>query len=229
MSDGPETQRIEKLRSAARESISMGDIAHASHMSFRLGEALERRGEREGAESAYRQSVVLSRQVGEDDPELMLAAFTSLFHFLAPSEESFSLAQEMAGNLINRDEMYHPMRAAEAAYHWAVTELAFAEVTPHRIDHVIEGIARTAIEALNDVCFHNIGQALQRRVAEALRRVGRGTEAEEWQAAADKYEDWDEAMDQVIPGHVHLWDIRFSLSGRDGARDADHIGAGERQ
>lgn len=212
MSNDYTAERVDKFRAEVQESVESGDIAHASHTSFRLGGLLEKLGDREGAESAHRDAVVLARQVDGRDPELVLAAFTSLFHFLSPSEESITLAQEMAGHLINRDDIYHPMRAAEAAYHWAVAELAYAEVTPHRIDHVVEGIARTAIDALDDVCFHRIGQVLQQRVAEALRHVGRVGEADEWQAKASRYANWDEDMDQVIPGHVHLWDIRFALS-----------------
>lgn len=75
-------------------------------------------------------------------------------------------------------------------------------------------IARQAITMLDDICFHGMGQDLQRRVAELLRLVGRDTEADQWQADADRYDDWDVFMEQEIPGHVHLWDIRIALSDR---------------
>ena len=39
----------------------------------------------------------------------------------------------------------------------------------------------------------------------------------QWQADADAYEDWEDFMEQQIPGHVHLWDIRFDAP--DGAGD----------
>ncbi|OMC05692.1 hypothetical protein A5733_18610 [Mycobacterium sp. NS-7484] len=204
-------EKAVELRAAVDESMAEGELAHASHMSFRLGETLEDLGDREDAESAYRQAVVLAREVDADDPELVLAAFVSLIHFLSPSEESVTLAQEMAGYLIDRRDMYHPMRAADAAYHCAIAELNFAEVAPHRMDHAIDEIAGTAIKMLDEVCFHGRSQALQRLVADVLRSAGRDSEAESWQADADKYEDWGSFMEQQIPGHVHLWDIRFDL------------------
>ncbi|CDP88732.1 hypothetical protein BN975_04575 [Mycolicibacterium farcinogenes] len=141
-----------------------------------------------------------------------MAAFISLIHFLSPSAESVTLAQEMAANLIDRKEMYHPMRAADAAYHCAIAELRFAELSPHRVDHAIDAITRPTITMLDDICFHGNSQALQRLAAEVLRSVGRDTEADEWQADADKYEDWSVFMEQEIPGHVHRWDIRIDLS-----------------
>ncbi len=121
-----------------------------------------------------------------------------------------ALAHEMASNLIERDEMYHPMRAADAANCWAIAELKFAEVETHRVDHAIDGIARPAIDMLDDICFHDKSQALQRLVADLLRSAGRDADADQWQADADKYEDWEMFMEQEIPGHVHLWDIRFA-------------------
>lgn len=208
----PPPDHAAELRAAAEAAVETGDLARASHTSFRLGEALEESGDRDAAESAYRQAVVFARQVDAADPELMLAAFCSLINFLAPSEESIALAAEMAANLIERDEMYHPMRAAEAAYHWAVAELKFAEIIPSRADHVIDGIVRQAAEMLDDICLHEKSQALQRHVAAVLSTIGRGAEADEWQAEADRYEDWEWFMDQQIPGHVHLWDIRIDLS-----------------
>ncbi|MDH6194436.1 tetratricopeptide (TPR) repeat protein [Mycobacterium frederiksbergense] len=208
----PPAMRAAELRAVMDESMEAGELAHASHLSFLLGGALEELDDLEGAESAYRRAVALAREVDASDPELMLAAFDSLINFLAPSEESVTLAQEMAANLIERREMYHPMRAAEAAYHWAVAELKFAEVAQHRVDHAIDGIARQAIEMLDGICFHGMTQALQRRVADVLRSAGRDVEADRWQADADKYEDWEWFMDQEIPGHVHLWDIRGDLS-----------------
>lgn len=207
-------EQAAELRAVVDESLASGDLAHASHMCFRLGETLEDLGDHENAESAYRQAVVLAREVDANDAELMLAAFTSLIHFLSPSVESVTLAQEMATNLIDRKEMYHPMRAAEAAYHCAIAELKFAEVNPHRVDHAIDAIARPTIEMLDEICFHDRTQALQGLVAEVLRAAGRDVEADQWQADADTYEDWTECMEQEIPGHVHLWDIRFALSDR---------------
>lgn len=62
-----------------------------------------------------------------------------------------------------------------------------------------------------DINFHGNSQALQRLAAEVLRSVGRGAEAHHWQAEADKYEDWEMFMEQQIPGHVHLWDIRIDV------------------
>lgn len=104
--------------------------------------------------------------------------------------------------------MYHPMRAAEAAYWCASAELALAEVEPHRPDHAVNGAARTVIEAADAMCFHDRSQALQHCVADILRGAGRTVEAAQWQAEADRYEDWEWFADQQIPGHVHLWDIR---------------------
>ncbi|GAS92470.1 hypothetical protein [Mycolicibacterium brisbanense] len=204
-------ERAGELRANVDEAMATGDLADASHAGFRLGETLEELNDREGAESAYRRAVVLARQVDADDPELMLAAFSSLIHFLSPSEESVALAQEMVANLIDRRETYHPMRAADAAYHWAIAELKFAEVAQHRMDHAIDGVARQAIEMLDGICFHKGSQKLQRVVAGVLRSAGRDSEADQWQADADKYEDWEWFMEQEIPGHVHLWDIRIDL------------------
>lgn len=217
----PPAVQAAELRAAVDTALENGELAHASHMSFRLGEVLENLEDREGAESAYRQAVALAREVDANDPELMLAAFRSLTEFLPPSEESITLAQEMAANLIERHEMYHPMRAAEAAFTWAVAELRFAEVAPHRVDHAIDGIARQAIDMLDDICFHDKAQALQRLIADVLRSAGRAVEADQWQADADKYEDWEWFMQQEIPGHVHLWDIRIDLS--DGAGENESV------
>jgi tetratricopeptide (TPR) repeat protein len=178
-------EQAAELRAMVDVSMESGDLAHASHMSFRLGETLEDLGDLENAESAYRQAVVLAREVDASDPELMLAAFASLIHFLSPSEESVALAEEMAANLIDRKEMYHPMRAAEAAYHCAIAELEFAEVNPHRVDHAMDAIARPTIKMLDDICFHERSQALQRLAAEVLRGVGRDVEADQWQADAE--------------------------------------------
>jgi hypothetical protein len=190
------THRAAELRSAVDESMETGNLAHASHLSFRHGETLEELEDQAGAESAYRRAVALAREVDVRDPELMLAAFSALIHFLSPSEESVALAQEMAANLIDREEMYHPMRAADAAYNWAIAELKFAEVTPHRVDHAIDGVTQQAIEMLDGVCFHDKSQTLQRLVAGVLRNTGRDVEAGQWQADADKYEDWSAFMDQ---------------------------------
>lgn len=96
---------------------------------------------------------------------------------------------------------------AESAYRQAV---ALARQV------AIEGIARQAIGMLDEICMHDLGQALQRHAADTLRCVGRDVEADQWQAEADTYEDWSAFMDQQIPGHVHLWDIRFDLSARPG-------------
>lgn len=142
------------------------------------------------------------------DPELLLHTFWSLIDFLPPSEESVSLAKEMASNLIERREMYHPMRAADAAYRLALAELDFAEIAPQHLDSAIDGSTRQAIEMLDGVCFHGKSQELQRWAAAVLRAVGRDTDADSWRAAADRYEDWEWFTDQPIPGHVHLWDIR---------------------
>lgn len=214
-------ERATELRTAVDEYTESGDIARASQVCTDLGDILDKLGDRDGAESAHRQAVALARQVDAAMPELVLWAFRSLIDFLTPSEESITLAQEMAANLIERDEMYHPMRAADAAYHWAVAELRFAQVAQHRVDHAIDGVARQAIAMLEDICFHAKGQELRRHVAELLRCAGRHAEGDQWQADADRYEDWSVVMDQEIPGHVHLWDIRIDLSA---AREAttDH-------
>lgn len=207
----PPDVRVAELHAAVDKSTESGNIAYACQASIELGEVLEELDDRDGAESAYRQAVALARLVDADMPELMLWAFRPLVDFLAPSEESVALAQEMAANLIERDEMYHPMRAADAAFYWAVAELKFAEATPHRVDHAIDGITRRAIEMLDEICFHDKGQILQRLAADVLGSVGRNVEADHWRAQADQYEDWEMFMEQQIPGHVHLWDIRFDL------------------
>lgn len=208
----PPADPAAELRAAADEAMEEGDLAHASHMSFRLGEVLKESGDSGGAESALRKAVALARQVDAADPELMLAAFSSLIFFLAPSEESIALAAEMAKHLLNRDEMYHPMRAAETAWVWARAELEYAEVVPHRLDHVIDGIVGQALDMLDDICLHEVAQQLRHQVATALRTAGRQAEADEWCVEADKYGIWERFSDQQIPGHVHLWDIRYDTS-----------------
>lgn len=201
-----------ELRAAADAAMEEGDLAHASHMSFRLGEVLAESGDRGGAESAFRRAVALARQVDAADPELMLAAFSALIEFLAPSEETIALAAEMADHLLNRDEMYHPVRAAETAWVWARAEIDYAEVVPDRLDHVIDGIVRQALDMLDGICFHEVAQQLRHRVAAALCTTGRAVEADEWCAEADKYGIWERFSDQEIPGHVHLWNIRVDNS-----------------
>jgi tetratricopeptide (TPR) repeat protein len=208
----PLEEQAADLRAAVDVSMEGGRIVHAAELCIDLGEILAELDDVDGAESAYRQAVALAREVDTAMPELMLWTFRRLIEFLAPSEESITLAQELAANLIEREEMYHPMRAGDAAFHWAVAELKFAEVARHRVDHAIEGVARQAIEMLDEICMHDSGQALQRHVADTLRCVGRDVEADQWQAEADKYEDWSAFMEQQIPGHVHLWDIRIDLS-----------------
>ncbi|MEW2483334.1 hypothetical protein AB0876_27480 [Mycobacterium sp. NPDC049093] len=212
----PLDEQAADLRAAVDASMERGHIVHAAERCIDLGDILTELDDLDGAESAYRQAVALARQVDADMPELMLWTFRKLIEFLAPSEESITLAQELAANLIERDEMYHPMRAADAAFHWAVAELRFATVAHHRVDHTIEGIARQAIGMLDEICMHDLGQALQRHAADTLRCVGRDVEADQWQADADRYEDWSAFMDQQIPGHIHLWDIRLDASARAG-------------
>ena len=70
----PPADQAAELRAAADAAIETGDLARASHMSFGLGATLEELGDRDAAESAYRQAVVFARQVDAADPELMLAA-----------------------------------------------------------------------------------------------------------------------------------------------------------
>lgn len=202
------SERIADLRVELDEQLSTGRLDLASHLSTQLGSAFEELGDQDEAESAYRQAVVLARQY-DRDPELLLHTFWSLIDFLPPSEESVSLAKEMASNLIERREMYHPMRAADAAYRLALAELDFAEIAPQHLDSVIDGSTRQAIDMLDGVCFHGKSQELQRWAAAVLRAVGRHTEADGWRAAADGYEDWEWFTDQQIPGHVHLWDLRY--------------------
>lgn len=204
-------ERVAELRAALEWSVESGYLAHAAGVAVDLGSALAELDDRDGAESAYRQAVAFARQVDADQPDLMLWAFRSLIDFLAPSEESITLAEEMADNLIDRREMFHPMRAAEAAYHWAVAELRFTEVAQHRVEHAVDGIARRAVEALDCVCLHDMSQALQYQVADVLGRLGRDAEADLWQAEADKYGDCSEFMENQIPGHVHLWDIHIDV------------------
>lgn len=202
-------ERIAKLQTELDQRLAGGRLDLASHLSVQLGAAHEESGDNDEAESAYRYAVVLARQVDARDPELLLHTFWSLIDFLPPSEESLALAQEMASNLIERKEMYHPMRAADAAYRLAIAELEFAEIAPHHMDSAIDGSTRQALEMLDGVCLHSKSQELQRWAAAVLRAVGRDADADIWRAAADQYEDWDITTEQVIPGHVHLWDIRY--------------------
>ena len=202
------SERIADLRVEMDEHLISGRLNLASHLSTQLGAAYEEFGDLDEAESAYRSAVVLARQVDAHDPELLLHTFWALIDFLPPSEESVARAKEMASNLIERREMYHPMRAADAAYRLALAELDFAEIAPQHMDSAIDGSTREAIEMLDGVCFHDKSQELQRWVAAVLRAVGRDTEADHWRSAADRYEDWEWFTDQQMPGHVHLWDIR---------------------
>ncbi|TXI53376.1 MAG: hypothetical protein E6Q55_35220 [Mycolicibacterium mageritense] len=203
------TERIADLQTELDKRLADGRLDLASHLSVQLGAAHEESGDNDEAESAYRYAVVLARQVDARDPELLLHTFWSLIDFLPPSEETLALAREMASNLIERKEMYHPMRAADAAYRLAIAELDFAEIAPQQMDSAIDGSTRQAIEMLDGVCLHGKSQELQRWTAAVLRAVGRDADADIWRAAADQYEDWDITTEQVIPGHVHLWDIRY--------------------
>ncbi|RUP30404.1 MAG: hypothetical protein EKK51_17155 [Mycolicibacterium sp.] len=203
------TERIADLQTEMDEHLASGRLDLASHLSVQLGAAHEELGDNDEAESAYRYAVVLARQVDARDPELLLHTFWSLIDFLPPSEESVALAREMASNLIERKEMYHPMRAADAAYRLAIAELDFAETAPQHLDSAIDGSTRQAVEMLDGVCLHDKTQELQRWAAAVLRAVGRDSDADTWRAAADRYDDWEWFTDQQIPGHVHLWDIRY--------------------
>lgn len=200
------------LRLEAEQAIADGDLARGSYLCVRLGEIFEADGDSEGAESAFRQAVVLARQVDADDPELMLVAFVNLSDFLAPSDESVALAGELTANIIDRREMYHPMRAADAAYYQVNVMLQLAEIDPSRICEVLE-VAKNAVKMCDDVCFHNMAQDIQRKVAATLNVLGCDAEASQWQAEADKYKDWAVFMNQEIPGHVHLWNIHPSGMG----------------
>lgn len=94
------------------------------------------------------------------DAELLLHTFWALIDFLPPSEESVALAKEMASNLIERREMYHPMRAADAAYRLALAELDFAEIAPRHMDSAIDGSTRRSDGSLTVYYFHDKSQEL---------------------------------------------------------------------
>lgn len=205
----PAEQRAAELQAEVTRFTESGRPDHAARMGLQLGELLDGLGDAEGAESAYRRAVALARQADATDPEAFLAAFAALSTFLTPSEESVALAHEAAQNLLNRDEMYHPMRAAEATHLLAVAELTAAEHAPDRVDHIIDGIVRPAMATADDACLHGIAQDLQRQVAALLHKLGRLDDAARWQAEADRYEPWEFFSEQEIPGHVHLWDIRM--------------------
>lgn len=162
----PLDEQVTALRTSIDRSVESGDLASASKLSIDLGELLEKLDDHGGAESACRQAVALARQVDAAMPEITLWAFRALVHFLPPSLETITLAREMATNLIERDDMYHPMRAADAAYCWATAELEFAEVSPERVDHAVNGVARQAVEMLDGVCFHDKGQIFRCRLVE---------------------------------------------------------------
>lgn len=209
----PTPQEVaDRLRAETEEAMAAGDIAHASHLCFRLGDHLVERADRAGAESAYRRAVVLARQVDAEDPELVLTAFTSLSEFLAPSQESVALAEELVEMIVERREMYHPMRAAEATASLAWALLRMADLDPARASEGVER-AEQAVEHFHGCCLHGEAQDMQQLTARALRAVGRHEDAARWQAEVDRYAhctDWDDWEVEVIPGHVHLWDIRLT-------------------
>lgn len=92
--------------------------------------------------------------------------------------------------------MYHPMRAAEAALVRAQVELDYAGVVPDRLDRVVDGVVRQALDMLDGICLHEVAQQLRHQVAEALRATGRRIEVDQWRAEADKYVVWERFSDQ---------------------------------
>jgi len=211
-----------EYRIEADKAAAEGDLARASHTWVVIGEARETAGDRGGAESAFRRAVALARQVDAQDPELVMYAFTTLSDFLAPSEESVRLAEELVESL-ERREMFHPLRALNAERLWARALLKLVAVDPSRID---EAVRRAGIAAdLGDrVCSHDVARQLRRDVALTLHAAGRDDEATWWETTANQWGDWDDDDmfdDLVIPGHVHLWDLIVGPpphAGDDGSR-----------
>ena len=205
-------ESIAEMREGVDEAISNGNLRRASHLSFLLGQELETNGDKEGAESAYRQSVALARETGVADPELVLASFTSLARFLSPSLESVRLSAELTEMMCGRTRMGHLMRCAEARYTHALGTLELAEQDVSYLDESLV-IARESIAKSHDSCQHELARNIGLRVAEILRSTGRDLEAEQWQAEADENFDPDIPWyDLEIPGHVHLWEIHLDLN-----------------
>lgn len=202
---------IDKRWAEIDDAAAAGELLVAAERAVKFGDVLDDLGELAQAETAYRRAVHFARELDAADPELLLLTFRSLIDFLPPSAETRALAGELVDKLA-RPKCHHPMRTAEAACCQAKAELSFVAVDPNALDAALDAVAN-AIRLCDEVCFHDRTQELQWLTAVWLRQAGREVEAEQWQAEADRYEEWDPFSDQQIPGHVHLWDVRVSKSG----------------
>ena len=179
MSEISGSDRAAELRARIEADVASGDLAMVSTWHEGLGDVLAEQGDREGAESAYRQAVAVAREIGPDDGFAgfqLMWAFRKLIHFLAPSEEAVQLGAEVLVILTSSDEEICDTYVAEAASVWATASLRFAELQPDHLDKAI-GSAKQAIEMWNRYsCFGDHVAALQAQVAKTLRVLGRGAE-----------------------------------------------------
>ncbi len=202
----PADQACEVVADEMARATEEGDLVRAAYAACRLGEIQEEMGDREEAESSYRQAVALTRMATEDAPDLMLKTFKALAMFLSPAQEALALAFEVTQAMLER-EMRNPIRDVGAAELWCIVELERAIIDPSRMDYVLNNV-RVAINAADDACIHETARGLRLRASVALRMVGRIEEADEWQAEGLRYQDWTTFPEQEIPGHFHAWDVR---------------------
>jgi hypothetical protein len=202
----PADRACEVVAAEMTRASEEGDLVRAAYAACRLGEMREEMGDREEAESSYRQAVALTRMATEDAPDLMLTTFKALAMFLSPAEEALALAIEVTRAMLDR-ERRNPIREVGATELWCTIDLERAIIDPSRMDYVLDNV-RVAIQAADESCLHEVARDLRLRASVALRMVGRIEEADEWQAEGLMYQDWTSFPEQEIPGHFHAWDVR---------------------
>jgi len=202
-----EIKEVIAIRDAAYDE---GDLPTACHHAYLLGCLYRDTSQLQEAEAAFRESVMLAREMGEEFPELVLMVFANLARFLWPSKESVTLSNELT-EYLDRPKTSHPMRGAEAAHLHAESMLHLARIDPQVLDEAVVA-ARDAISICDDWCLHYLAHSLREDVVYSLKARDRDSEASLWEAEIVRYGTWEadnKDSNRQIPGHVHLWDIRF--------------------
>jgi len=196
----------EELRAGITDALSDGDIARAGMGCVTLASALMDADATSEAEQALREGIAYIRIGADTHPTITsdLASVAEMLYrdlatLLLPSPEAWSLTSELVTMLSERHA--HPIDLLEA-----LALRAEIEIQAGTIDDAITATTQATAQA-ESICFHDVSFELERKMSDRLRRDGRTSEADEWTLRARA------RLDEFVPGHTHLWDIRMGSDG----------------